>query len=116
MLKLSWKNFRQYFISYLPALLILGLGTSLINVILKVKQGMDDQLHKNVAGIDLLVGAKGSPIQLTLANIYHLDDPTGNISLDKAEQLASNPMIATAIPLAYGDNHQGYKILGTRVF
>lgn len=115
MKNLSWKNFRKYFLSYIPALLILGLGSSLINVVLKIKKRMDEQLHRNVAGIDALVGAKGSPIQLTLANIYHLDDPTGNISLQKAIALSKNPMLANSIPLAYGDNLKGFKILGTTI-
>ncbi len=110
---LSWKNFKANFKSYLPALLILGLGTALINTVLKIQQQLDTQIHTNVAGIEALVGAKGSPVQLTLANIYHLDDPTGNISLEKAIALNNNPMVEKALPLAYGDNHKGFKLLGT---
>jgi putative ABC transport system permease protein len=112
---LSWVNFKQNFGKYLPALLILGLGTALINIVWKLQKQMDNQLQRNVAGIDCLIGAKGSPIQLTMANIYHLDDPTGNISIEKATIWAKNPFVAKAIPLAYGDNHKGYKLLGTTV-
>lgn len=115
MKNLSWKNFKANFWSYIPALLILGLGTALINSVLKIQERLDSQLHQNVAGIEALVGAKGSPIQLTLANIYHLDDPTGNIPLEKAEALQHNPMIDKAIPMAYGDNHNGYRLLGTNL-
>jgi putative ABC transport system permease protein len=115
MKNLSWKNFKANFWSYIPALLILGLGTALINIVLKIQERLDSQLHQNVAGIEALVGAKGSPIQLTLANIYHLDDPTGNIPLEKAEALRNNPMVDKAIPMAYGDNHKGYRLLGTNL-
>ena len=58
--------------------------------------------------IDLVVGAKGSPIQLILAGIYHLDAPTGNIPLKSAEDLARNPLVRRAIE-AIGPT----KVLGT---
>lgn len=112
---LSWKNFKKNFRSYLPAILILAFGIALINGVLKIQKQVNDQLHNNASGIQTVVGAKGSPIQLVLANIYHMDDPTGNIPLDEAEELANNPMMAKALPLAYGDNHQGYKLLGTNL-
>lgn len=112
---LSWRNFKKHFISYIPALLILGLGTAMINVILKIEHKINHQINDNVKGIEALVGAKGSPIQLTLANIYHLDDPTGNIPLEKALKLYHNNIIDKALPMAYGDNHKGYKLLGTNL-
>lgn len=112
---LSWKNFKKNFRSYLPAILILAFGIALINAVLKIQKQLDDQLHNNVAGIQTIVGAKGSPIQLVLANVYHMDDPTGNIPLEEAEKLYNNPMVSKALPLAYGDNHKGYKILGTDI-
>jgi len=61
----------------------------------------------------LVIGAKGSPLQLVLCNLFHIDYPTGNISLDEAQKLASGPMIKKAIPLALGDSYQGFRIVGT---
>ena len=63
--------------------------------------------------IDLVLGAKGSPLQLILANVYHIDAPTGNINQREAEKVLKHPYIDSGIPLAYGDNHEGYRIVGT---
>ena len=113
MKNLSWKNFKANFWSYIPALLILGLGTALINSVLKIQERLDTQLHQNVAGIEALVGAKGSPLQLILCNIFQIDFPTGNINLAEAERIAKNRLVKSAIPLALGDSHQSFRIVGT---
>jgi len=63
--------------------------------------------------IDLVLGAKGSPLQLILSSVYQIDAPPGNISYAEAETWMKNPMVESAVPLAYGDNYSGYKIVGT---
>src|SRR5690606_14358388 len=73
----------------------------------------EEKFTNNLDGIDLVMGAQGSPLQLILSSIYQVDAPTGNISLDSAKVWMQNPMVAKAIPLAFGDNYKGFKILGT---
>jgi len=70
-------------------------------------------LQQNVKGIDVVVGAKGSPLQLILSSVFHLDVPTGNMPLTEARALAQNRAVAQAIPLALGDNYRGYRIVGS---
>ena len=60
-----------------------------------------------------MVGAKGSPIQLMLAGIFHLDVPTGNIPLKSAQELAKNPLIRHVVPLSIADSFRGFWIVGT---
>jgi putative ABC transport system permease protein len=74
---------------------------------------MEERLQRDLRGIDLVVGAKGSPLQLILSSVYHLDIPTGNILLKDAEELRQHPQIKRAIPLALGDSYHGYRIVGT---
>lgn len=45
--------------------------------------------------------------------VYHVDVPTGNISLDTVQALRADPTVAKAIPLALGDNFRSYRIVGT---
>ena len=94
-------------------MLILSLGVAIIIVLLLVSKQVAQQLNVNAKGIDLVVGAKGSPMQLILSSIFHIDYPTGNIPLEEAEQLAQNPMVKYAIPLALGDSYSGFRIVGT---
>ena len=111
--KLVWKNLLHDPLSTTLSLLLLTVGVSIITLLLGIKYQVEKKLDGDLKNIDLVIGAKGSPLQLILSSIYHLDAPTGNISLEDAKEIASNPMVETAIPLAYGDNYNGFRILGT---
>ncbi len=93
--------------------LLLALGIAVITILLLVQTQLMTKISDNAKGIDLVVGAKGSPLQLILCNIFHIDFPTGNIKLAEAEKLVRNKMIKKAIPMALGDSHSGYRIIGT---
>ncbi len=110
---LSWQNLRARPLSTFMSLLLLTLGVSIISMLLLLNRQLRQNFNQNIEGIDLVVGAKGSPLQLILASVYHIDNPTGNIPLSEAEQLAEHPLVAQSIPMAYGDSYQGYRILGT---
>ena len=61
----------------------------------------------------MVLGAKGSPLQMILSAVYHIDAPTGNIKLAQAQAWMKHPFVESAIPLAYGDSYKGYSVLGT---
>jgi len=95
------------------SLILLALGVGTIAMLLVVVHQLEERMGRDARGIDLVVGAKGSPIQLILSGIYHLDAPTGNIPLAAAQALGKNPLIRKSIPLALGDSWQGYRIVGS---
>ena len=74
---------------------------------------MCDSLNFDVQGIYLVLVFIGSFIHLMLAGIFHLDVPTGNISLKDAQDLAKNPLIRKVIPLSIADSFRGFWIVGT---
>ncbi len=111
--KLSWKNLTVKPLSTLLSLLLLTLGVGIISLLLLLNRQLEAQFNQNIRGIDMVVGAKGSPLQLILSSVYHIDFPTGNIPKKEADQLASHPLVKWSIPLAYGDNYQSYRIVGT---
>ena len=92
---------------------MLALGIAIITVLLLASKQVERSLTQNSRGIDLVVGAKGSPLQIILSSIFHIDYPTGNISLAEARQLSRNRLIRNTIPMALGDSYQGYRIVGT---
>jgi putative ABC transport system permease protein len=97
----------------LISLLLFGIGIAMISFLILASKQIDDQIKGNLAGIDLVAGAKGSPLQLILSSVMHIDYPTGNISLAEAEQLGRHPMVRETIPIALGDNYMGFRIVGT---
>ena len=91
-------------------LLKLGVGT--IVAALLISGQLEERMGRDARGIDLVVGAKGSPMQLILSGIYQLDAPTGNIPLSFVDSLSKNRMVKRAIPLALGDSWKGFRIVG----
>ena len=94
-------------------ILMLALGTAIIAVLLIVTAQLSSALTKNAAGIDLVIGAEGSPLQLVLAGVYHADVPPGNIASTEVDRWLGHPMVASAIPLSLGDSYRGFRIVGT---
>ncbi len=94
-------------------IVLLALGIAVIIVLLLFNKQLEEKISANARGIDLVVGAKGSPLQLILCNIFHIDFPTGNINLAEAERIAKHRLVKKAIPLALGDSYQAYRIIGT---
>ncbi|HXE98360.1 MAG TPA: ABC transporter permease [Dongiaceae bacterium] len=112
-LSLSYAYLRHKVLSTALTITTFAAGVAMIVVMLLVNAQLQNEFSSNLKGIDLVVGGKGSPMQLILSSVFHLDVPTGNIPLDEAEKLGKHPMIKEAIPLALGDNYQGFRIVGT---
>ena len=111
--KLSIKNIVSKPLNSILSLALLIFGIGIISLMLQLNSLIKTQMDNNLKGIDMVVGAKGSPLQLILSAVYHIDSPTGNISLDDAEKIKNNRMVGSSIDLLYGDNYKGYRIVGT---
>jgi putative ABC transport system permease protein len=96
----------------LLVVLLLALGVGTITLLALVTSQVEERMRRDAQGFDLVIGAKGSPMQIILSSIYALDVPTGNIPLAQAEALAKHRMVKQAIPLALGDSFKGFRIVG----
>ena len=110
---LGVKNIIAKPLSSMLSVLLFGFGICIVVVILLTSSFLKSEISKNAAGIDLVVGAKGSPLQIILASIFHVDFPTGNISLADVHSLTKNRLVESAIPLSLGDSYRGVRIVGT---
>ena len=111
--KIAWKYLTFRPLSTGLNVFLLALGLAIITVLLLIQDKFEKKMNHDAAGIDLVVGSKGSTLQLILSSVYHIDFPTGNIPMDEAQQLSRNRLVKNVIPLALGDNYQGYRIVGT---
>lgn len=111
--QISWKNLKANRLTLALNLLLIAFGAGMLAMLLLGMRQVGERLRDNARGVDLVVGAKGSPLQLILSSIYLIDFPTGNISEEDARLLATHPMVKKAVPLALGDNYAGFRIVGT---
>lgn len=111
---LSRHYIRQNLLNTFLNVLLLGLGIGVIVFLMLVQSQLEDKFRNDVKGIKMVVGAKGSPLQIILCAVYHIDNPTGNIPLAEVQKIVGNKrFVKKAIPLALGDNYKNYRIVGT---
>lgn len=109
----AWQSIRYRSMHNSLSVILLAISTGLILLLLNSRNSFEDSFKRNIKGIDLVVGAKGSPLQLILSSIYHIDPPTGNIPLSEYQKLKKHPLVAESVPLSYGDNYRSWRIVGT---
>ena len=115
LIRLAWRYLWAEPLTAGLNLLLLSLGLAAVTFVLLVSEQIDSGVRRDLAGIDLVVGAKGSPMQIMLAGVFHLDVPTGNIPLATVDALRANRLVARVVPVSLGDTLHGFRIVGTTV-
>ena len=111
--KLSLVNVIRNPVDTSVSMILMSLGVAIISMMLLISNATKNQLESNLGGVDMVIGAKGSPIQVILSSIFHIDNPTGNISLPEVKKIVDDPLIQSAVPVSFGDNYKNYRIVGT---
>ena len=75
---------------------------------------LSSKFNENANKVDLVVGSKGSRMQLVLCNVFHIDQPTGNIPMKSVQFIENHPFVSLAVPISLGDNYKKFRIVGTR--
>jgi putative ABC transport system permease protein len=112
-LSLAWSYLWSRPLSAALNLLLLSLGLASITFLLLVSHQLSKAFERDLQGIDVVVGAKGSPMQLILSGVFHIDVPPGNIPLKAVQELQKHPMVAQLIPISLGDSLRSFRIVGT---
>jgi putative ABC transport system permease protein len=113
LVKIVSKNMRQRALATWLTGASVMLGVALVVAILLIKQGVQQRFEQGTLGYEMVVGAKGSPLQLVLNTVYNLDISPGNISWKLFEQLRDDKRVKLAVPFSVGDNYKGFRIVGT---
>jgi len=113
LLKIVWKNLAAKKLTSFLCIVLMMFGICIISLVVTIGKQLEDKFSKNISGIDMVVGAKGSPLQLILSGVYQIDAPTGNILLTEANMISKNPLVKEFIPISMGDNFKGFRIVGT---
>jgi putative ABC transport system permease protein len=98
------------------------LGLTVVAIALSVTmllgvERLRNQAHEgfshSIAGTDLVIGARTSPVQLMLYAVFRIGEATNNITWSAYQDIANNPLVAWSIPISLGDSHRGFPVLGT---
>jgi putative ABC transport system permease protein len=92
---------------------MLSVSVVIISSVIIITDTIKSSIRANNSNIDLVVGAKGSSLQLVMSSVYHADVPTGNINYKQVKRFEKHPYVKSFLPISLGDSYKGYRIVGT---
>jgi putative ABC transport system permease protein len=112
-LGLAWAYLCDRALATALNVILLALGVATIIALIVTLDQAEQRMERDTAGVDLVIGAKGSPLQLVLSSLFQVDAPTGNVKIGDAATIIAEPQVRRAVPLALGDSYRSYRIVGT---
>lgn len=113
LLELAWRSLLNRKVSVLLALLAIMFSVAVVIGVEHIRTQTRDNFTRSVSGVDLVVGARTSQLNLLLYAVFRIGNATNNVSWQSHELIKADPRVAWSIPLALGDSHRGYRVLGT---
>ena len=89
------------------------LGVALVTAIILLRQESEEAFNQTATGYELIIGPKGSSLQLTLNTVYQIGVPIQNMPLSTYELLKNDKRVKLAIPYVLGDNFKNFRLIGT---
>jgi len=110
---LAIKSFRNRKLSVGLAIASIALSVALLLSVDTLRNEAKSGFANTVSGTDLIVGARSGSVNLLLYSVFRIGNPTNNIDWNSYEEIRSLPGVKWSIPLSMGDNHRGFRVVGT---
>ncbi len=110
---IAWQSLLNRKVSVALTLASLTLSVIVVVGVEHIRSQARASFERTVSGVDLIVGARTSQINLLLYSVFRIGNATNGISSESYELIAGDPRVAWTIPLSLGDSHRGYRVLGT---
>lgn len=107
------KNVKQRALSSVLTAFSIALGVAVVSAILSISRQSKSSFDQTTFGYEMIVGPKGSALQLVLCTVFHVDRASGTIPYELYTELKKDRRVKSAIPIAVGDTYQGFRIVGT---
>ena len=110
---LTWKSIQNRKLTSLLCVASISLSVALLLGVERIKNGARDGFTNTISQTDLIVGAKGGPLQLVLYTVFRIGSPTNNIRFSSYTKIKNLPEVDWTIPISLGDAYRGYRVVGT---
>lgn len=110
---LAWRSLRNRPVTSILTVAAVALSITLLLGVEQARRGMRESFTGTIKGTDLVVGARGGTLQLLLGAVFGIGSPTGSVPYSVYEQWSRHPAIRWTVPLAIGDSHRSYRVIGT---
>jgi putative ABC transport system permease protein len=113
LLFLAWRSAWNRRLTLGLVMAAVALSVMLLLGVERLRHDARESFSQSVAGTDLVIGARTSPVQLMLYAIFRMGEATSNMSWKSVEEIAQHPSVAWVVPLSLGDSHRGFPVVGT---
>jgi len=113
LLSLAWRSLLNRKGSVILTIVAVALSVALFLGVEKARSGAREGFGNTISGTDLIVGAPTGSVNLLLYSVFRMGSATAEVSWPTYEKLAARPDIAWTVPVALGDSHRGYRVMGT---
>ena len=113
LISLAWRSLLNRRFAVILTICSIALSIGLLVLVEQLRAEVRQGFQRSVSGTDLIVGGRTAPVQLLLYSVFGLGDATNNISTETWRQLDDLPEVAWTIPMALGDSHRGFRVMGT---
>jgi putative ABC transport system permease protein len=110
---LAWKSLVNRRFTALLTVISIALSVALLVGVERLRTEARASFANTLSGTDLIVGARSGPVQLLLYTVFRIGDATNNISWESYQDIAAHPRVRWTVPIALGDSHRGFRVLGT---
>jgi putative ABC transport system permease protein len=110
---LAWKSLLNRRFTALLTVISIALSVALLVGVERLRTEARESFANTLSGTDLIVGARSGPVQLLLYAVFRIGDATNNISWKSYQDIAVHPKVSWTVPIALGDSHRGFRVLGT---
>ena len=110
---LAWKSLLNRRLTAGLTVAAVAMSVMLLVAVDRIRTETKTSFVNTISGVDLVVGARGGPLNLLLYAVFRVGDATSNISWESYQMIAARPEVAWSVPLSLGDAHRGYRVLGT---
>lgn len=110
---LTWRSLVNRRLTVALTVISMALSVALLLGVERLRHDARAGFAQTISGTDLVVGSRGGPVQLLLYSVFHIGNATNNISWQSVEQIATHPQVSWLVPMALGDSHRGFRVVGT---
>lgn len=113
MFRLAMASMRSRLVAVGLVIVALSASMALLLTVERIQQATKSGFNQSLSGVDLVLGPRGSGLELVLYTVFHLGKPTNNITTATVLDIADDPMVEWSVPVALGDNHRGFRVIST---
>jgi putative ABC transport system permease protein len=110
---LTYKSIKNRKFTSILCVLSIALSVCLFLGIERIRNGAREGFTNTISKTDLIIGAKGGPLQLLLYTVFHIGGAVNNIRMSTYEDIKSNHLVEWSIPISLGDTYKGFRVVAT---